>query len=341
MVLPLMAILFMTVDIAWIIFASACIQEGAREGVRYAVTGSGTAETALDTSVKSVVKQYSFGFAKTSNISIDYYPATGYSSAGTPASIDGTSQATAVGNIVKVTVQGVSMSSFGPLFRTWTPLQLVGHALPMSCNSPSERGSATVEFALCVGLFWLPLFVGATQFGFQIIQGIQVTQVCRDAGHMYAYGIDFSQTSNQYLLASFAPALNVDPSGQGGSSVVILSTVNYIGTADCQAGGYAATCPNYGQLVFTNQTIVGQAALHASAFGAPTTNNNGSVSPGSPTTAGYLNSASALVTGFPNITISTGASGQQYAYIAEMYSKSSILNWFLRTAPWVNSTSFF
>ena len=127
-ILPLLAILFMTVDISWIIFASACIQEGAREGVRYAVTGSGIGETTLDNSVKSVVKQYSFGFVQASNISVDYYPPTGYSAAGTPASIDGTAQATAVGNIVKVTIQGVSIGNFGPLFRAWTPMQLTASA---------------------------------------------------------------------------------------------------------------------------------------------------------------------------------------------------------------------
>jgi Flp pilus assembly protein TadG len=127
-VLPLFAILFMTVDLGWIIFGSACIQEGAREGVRYAVTGSGQSESSLDSSIKVVVQQYSFGIAKASNISVDYYPPTGYSSAGVPATLDGTAQATAAGNIVKVTVQGVSMRSFGPLFRTAGLFQLSGRA---------------------------------------------------------------------------------------------------------------------------------------------------------------------------------------------------------------------
>jgi Flp pilus assembly protein TadG len=127
-ILPLFAILFMTINVAWIIFGSACIEEAAREGERYAVTGSGQSESTLDSAVKLVVQQYSFGFAKASNISIDYYPPTGYSSSGVPASLDGTSQATAVGNIVKVTVQGVTIGSFGPLFRTWSSLQLFASA---------------------------------------------------------------------------------------------------------------------------------------------------------------------------------------------------------------------
>lgn len=138
-------------------------------------------------------------------------------------------------------------------------------------KKPSEQGSALIEFMLCVGLFWIPLFFGLCQFGFRLIQALQVTQVCRDSGHMYAYGINFTQSSNQYLLASFAPSLNVDPTGAGGTSVVILSTVNYIGTADCQAGGYASTCPNYQKIVFTSQMVVGNRSLHASSYGTPAT----------------------------------------------------------------------
>lgn len=126
--LPLFAILFMTLDISWIVFAWACIQEGAREGCRYAVTGSGEAESTLDTATKAVVQQYSFGFAQSSNISVDYYPPTGYSSSGTPSTLDGESGATAVGNIVKITVSGVTMKSFGPILRTWNPISLSASA---------------------------------------------------------------------------------------------------------------------------------------------------------------------------------------------------------------------
>ena len=127
-ILPFFAILFMMIDVTWIIFGSACIQEGAREGSRYAVLGSGQAETTLDTAIKQVVQQYSFGFVKTSNISVDYYPPTGYSSAGVPSNIDGTPQATAAGNIVKITVQGVTIKSAGPIFRLSTSMQLTASA---------------------------------------------------------------------------------------------------------------------------------------------------------------------------------------------------------------------
>ncbi len=126
--MPLFAILFMAIDVAWVIFGFACIQEGAREGVRYAVTGSGQAESSLDTSIQQVVQKYSFGFVAASNVNVDYYPPTGYSSSGTPATLDGTSAATEVGNIVKVTVQGVNLTGFGPIFNAVTPVQLTASA---------------------------------------------------------------------------------------------------------------------------------------------------------------------------------------------------------------------
>ena len=198
-----------------------------------------------------------------------------------------------------------------------------------------------VEFVLCMGLIWMPLFLGATQFGFNLIQSIQVTQVCRDSGHMYAYGINFSQSSNEYLLASFSPMLHIDPTGAGGSSIVILSTVQYVDRAQCVAGGYTSTCPNMNQLVFTNQQVIGNINLHASTFGAPTTDSYGNVAAGSPTTSGYLNQASALVNNYPSITLSSGSTGQQYGYIAELYSQDLALQWFLPGSGWVSSISYF
>jgi hypothetical protein len=207
-----------------------------------------------------------------------------------------------------------------------------------------QRGTATVEFALCVGLFWIPLFFGASQFGLELIQAIQVTEVCRDAGHMYAYGINFSQTSNRYLLASFGPNLKVDAAGVGGTSVVILSTVKYIDVLGCQAGGYVSTCPNIGQIVFTNRVVVGNPSIHTSAFGTPTTDSTGTgnVPQGTPGTHGYLDLSNALVTATPfPISLATGSTGQQTAFISEMYSQSQSLNWFLRASSWVNAVSFF
>ena len=127
-VLPLFAILFLAMDVAWMIFGWACLQEAAREGVRYAVTRSGEAESTLDSTTRRVVEKYSFGFAKAGEISVDYYPSTGYSSAGVPATLDGTVGSTSVGNLVKVTINGVTLKSFAPLFRSANSYQLSASA---------------------------------------------------------------------------------------------------------------------------------------------------------------------------------------------------------------------
>jgi hypothetical protein len=43
-----------------------------------------------------------------------------------------------------------------------------------------ERGTALIELALCLSLFWLPLFLGTVGIGFGLRLETQVTQVCRD-----------------------------------------------------------------------------------------------------------------------------------------------------------------
>lgn len=128
LILPLLALLFMIVDVAWFIFGWACIQEGAREGVRYAITGSGQAETSLDAAITAVVIQNSFGFANSNGIAVHYYPSNGYSASGTPAALDGSAGATAVGNVVTVVVPSLSLQSFGPLFRAVSPINLSASA---------------------------------------------------------------------------------------------------------------------------------------------------------------------------------------------------------------------
>jgi hypothetical protein len=207
----------------------------------------------------------------------------------------------------------------------------------------NERGGAMIEFALCFALVWLPLFLGLGQFGFRLVQAIQITQVCRDAGHMHAYGIDFSQTSNKYLLAALAPGLGIDPTGTGGNAEVILSTIVYVDDAQCMAGGYAAgsDCANYKKFVFTRQFVVGK-ALKISSFGTPSASitdpATGNVQRGGPAKSGYLNDGNAAVgAGFP-IGV---ASGQQSAYVSEMFVQSSVFNWFFPGPAWVTSASFF
>jgi TadE-like protein len=211
-----------------------------------------------------------------------------------------------------------------------------------------ERGSALVEFIVCFSLLWVPLFLGAVQFGFKLIEALEVNQACRDAGHLHAYGVDFSQSSNQYLLASFAPRLNVDVTGAGGDGVVILSTIKYVDDATCLAGGYTSTtgCSNYQKDVITYRVVVGKTTLQSSVFGTPSSNildtSTGKVQSGGPTTTGYLNDPSAVATNFSSvIALSSGATGQQTAYVSEMFVRSTTLNWFMPGTQWIASRNVF
>ncbi len=195
--------------------------------------------------------------------------------------------------------------------------------MPGKKGRPRERGSALVEFVLCISLFWVPLFFGTLVIGFNLVRVLQVTQVCRDAGHMYSFGIDFSQAAYQNLLVSLSRGLNMTTTG--GNGVIILSTVTYIAGTDCTAGGYQAnttSCPNMNQTVFTRRIVIGNASLHASTFGTPSSGNMDSS--GNVSSAGYLTNTADRAVAFSNImTISSG----QYAYVSEMFVTSPDFSW--------------
>jgi uncharacterized membrane protein len=121
--LPLLALMLLIMDVGWVVFAQASLQEGVREGVRFGVTGqvlSGC--SGLDCSITKMVETYSFGFVQSSNVSIHYY------SPSTLTDVTGQSGATAGGNIVQVTVSNVSVKTLGAIFRNPTPLLLAATA---------------------------------------------------------------------------------------------------------------------------------------------------------------------------------------------------------------------
>jgi len=121
-ILPMFALIFLTIDTAWLIFGRACLQEAVREGVRFGVTGQlATGCSGLNCSIKKTVQTYSFGFVTSSNASsvvqIHYYsPATLTEVTGASASIGG--------NVVQVSVQGLSLVPLAPLWRSSGALTL-------------------------------------------------------------------------------------------------------------------------------------------------------------------------------------------------------------------------
>ena len=138
-ILPMFAILLFIIDMSWMIFAKATLQEAAREGVRYAVTGQGG-----DASVQQVVWGRAFGLIPQTSlgcyISVRYYAPT---ATGTPITGTGSNGG---GNVVEVSINNVPINPLGPLWRSSSPLQLSAISSDVMESSPGgtppARGTA-------------------------------------------------------------------------------------------------------------------------------------------------------------------------------------------------------
>ncbi len=111
------------------------------------------------------------------------------------------------------------------------------------------RGSMLVEAALVISLVLVPMLLGVSVYGLNFIRLLQVNQVNRDAGHMFARGLDLSGVGNglvnQSVITQLSPALT------NGTGVLVLSAVEYIGDLTCPSG-----CTNKGSIVFTQQIVI-------------------------------------------------------------------------------------
>jgi Flp pilus assembly protein TadG len=130
-----MAILMLMMDAAWAIFAQATLQEAAREGVRYAVTGQTGTGMCQDASIRSIVQQYAYGFISPSNaasqITIQYFLPT------TLAPVSGVGS-NAGGNIVQISISGVQVRSFGPIWRSNSPVNVAASAADVMEAPPNN-----------------------------------------------------------------------------------------------------------------------------------------------------------------------------------------------------------
>src|SRR5689334_24914005 len=103
--------------------------------------------------------------------------------------------------------------------------------------SRSEKGNALLEFA-AVSIVVIPLVFGMGSAGIQLGRMNEAVQICRDAGHMYARGVDFSQLANQNSLVTLANGAGMTVNG--GNGVVIMSEIVKVYVADCTAAGVSA-----------------------------------------------------------------------------------------------------
>jgi hypothetical protein len=171
-----------------------------------------------------------------------------------------------------------------------------------------------IEFALVTSLL-LPFLFGTVVVGLNLGRSVQVTQVSRDAGHMYSRSVDFSDVGNKNLIERLAQGLNIHVTG--GTGVVILSTIEFIGQAQCDAAGLSGSaCTNLNQPVFVHRIVIGNTSARSSTFGTPSAgivDSTGHVS-------NFLTNTTARANGFG--TVLSLAAGE-IAYVSEVYVPST------------------
>jgi hypothetical protein len=142
-ILPLMALLLLTLDVAWTVFAKATLQHAVRQGVRYAVTNS-LPSSCINSAIQSVVQQSSFGFVPRASVS-SYVSVTYYDPL-TLAQVTGSSGPNG-GNVVQVAIgpstaypntSPVTINSFGPLWHNAAPFRLSVQASDVMEGTPAS-----------------------------------------------------------------------------------------------------------------------------------------------------------------------------------------------------------
>jgi hypothetical protein len=154
----------------------------------------------------------------------------------------------------------------------------------------TQRGTSYVEFAFSL-LVLVPMLLGSTAIGLNLLLAYQTSQLSRDAGHMYARGLNFALPGNQTILATVGSGVGlsatsgVSGSAGSGNAVVVFSTVGYVDDGACTLGGYAtggvhtSACKNFGQWVFQQRILVGDSNLKTTDYGSPITSGSGNGNP--------------------------------------------------------------
>ena len=115
----LFGLLFLLMDLCWVVFAKSSIQHAVREGCRYAVTSQTMGGFGQVDSIKRVVQQNAAGFLASSadydKIHVTFYAAD------TQQVVTGVNS-NAGGNLVVVSVDNFALRPMVPLVRSSTPV---------------------------------------------------------------------------------------------------------------------------------------------------------------------------------------------------------------------------
>ncbi|MEZ5355992.1 MAG: hypothetical protein R2762_25440 [Bryobacteraceae bacterium] len=193
----------------------------------------------------------------------------------------------------------------------------------------------------------MPLFLGTVNLGLNLGRSVQVSQVARDAGHLYVRQMDFSLSGSKDLLVKLSSGLGMTVNG--GNGTVILSRIMKVGPAECQAGTGSTACANLGQAVFTQRYVIGNSTLKSSEFGTPASSivltyavDAQGLKVGDIRPQDYTTNASAVATGFT--TLLPGMLDGETSYVAEAYFASpewNLDNSYTATAPGVYARSIY
>jgi hypothetical protein len=188
-----------------------------------------------------------------------------------------------------------------------------------------SRGNSAIEFALIVPVM-ITLLLGTFGIGINLIHALEVVQLARDAGHMFARGVDFTSKSpgNVKILGAVGESLGLDIAHPSSSkAVVYLSKLTYVDNATCHAGGQPDNCQNHGKWVFVQrQLIFGGTGIYSSTFGNPASvpvqADGLKIAPSVYVTNGEAVCTRCSTLGIvPQETSATGVPSQEFIYISE------------------------
>lgn len=131
-VLALFGLLFLLMDLSWVVFAKATIQHAVREGCRFAVTSQTLAGLNHIASIREVVRRNSMGFinqSQTGLIQVRFYSPDSLLELTGAGSNGG-------GNLVIVSVENFEVRPLIPLLRSGAPVRFTVRAADRMEASP-------------------------------------------------------------------------------------------------------------------------------------------------------------------------------------------------------------
>jgi hypothetical protein len=216
-------------------------------------------------------------------------------------------------------------------------------------KSRKDKEVSTIEFAFSL-LVFVPLMLGTGSIGINMVRSLQTIQLARDAGHMYARGVDFSQPGNKTILGNLGSTLGLSTAPGEGEATVILTALAYIDKNACAAAGAAdaagnpnGACVNFQKWVIAQRIVLGNADVRGSNYGVPvTTGDNGvAVDPNNGKISAYdqarRSGAQAQFSGFNPYSVVNGVAqglpSGQHLYVAEAAAKGFSMPPFVSGAP--------